>query len=285
MSLPFFSLARIALAVALLMLVTLGYFTWQRFFPAQLIADDWNMQVVHENITKAAAIAQDEQGNLLVAEELDDNQGRIIRITPNGQRSVVVDGLNKPNGIVAFRGGIAFSQEGGSHPVYWLHDGKLEALFSGTNVQGLAVSGDSLYAVEDRKQGGRILRFDAVGKRLQVLRSGLRESETVAICPNGRKFFSKKAVGEIRELHDDGSDSVYLDSLNQPSYLRCDANGLWISEDSTHRARLLRSPLNGTLETIMSFLRAPQMLFALDDNRYLLAEGGRDRIIMLNATD
>jgi len=59
----------------------------------------------------------------------------------------------------------------------------------------------------------------------------------------------------------------------------CDQRGLWISEDSTHRARLLLLDNLSRLQTILSFLKAPQMVARTPRGTYLLAEGGRNRIL------
>ncbi len=61
----------------------------------------------------------------------------------------------------------------------------------------------------------------------------------------------------------------------------CDARGLWISEDATHRARLLLWDGKGEPHTILSFLKAPQSIVPDGKGGYLLAEGGRDRVLQL----
>lgn len=63
--------------------------------------------------------------------------------------------------------------------------------------------------------------------------------------------------------------------------MKCDNDGLWISEDATHRARLLLYTPNQQLLTIASFLRSPQHLYKIDEQSYLLVEQGRNRILKL----
>ncbi|WP_233093826.1 hypothetical protein [Azotobacter chroococcum] len=135
---------------------------------------------------------------------------------------MLVSGLHKPDGLVHFQGGIAYSQEGGTHPVNWLFEGQIRSLFEGTNVQGLEA---------------------------------------------------------------DGSAPIPLEHLNEPSFLKCDARGLWISEDATHRARLLLLNPQGRLETVLSHLRAPQVLLPSGTHSYLLAEGGRNRILEIRRSE
>lgn len=67
----------------------------------------------------------------------------------------------------------------------------------------------------------------------------------------------------------------------QPTFLLCDQRGLWISEDSTHRARLLRIDAQGQRHTVLTFLKAPQAIVPDGKGGYLLAEGGRDRVLRL----
>ena len=85
----------------------------------------------------------------------------------------------------------------------------------------------------------------------------------------------------VRELTEDGSDPMVVDGLNQPTFLMCDARGLWINEDATHRARLLLIDKQGHRQTILSFLKAPQSIVPTTRGTYLLAEGGRDRVLEL----
>ncbi|MGV6474072.1 hypothetical protein [Azotobacter vinelandii] len=271
-------------AIPTLLLVLLGFMAWQHFYPVSAAAR-WEYEIAHSQVTRASALLQDGQDNLLAAEELKDGQGRILKIDVAGKREVLVSGLHKPDGLVHFQGGIAYSQEGGTHPVNWLFQGRVHALFEGTNVQGLEADGHYLYAIEDRKQDGRLLRYDASTGETRVLRSDLEEAESIAICPDGSKFYTEKAKGIVRRLSDDGADPIHLERLNEPSFLRCDARGLWISEDATHRARLLLLNPQGRLETVLTHLRAPQVLLPTGTDTYLLAEGGRDRILEIRRSE
>ena len=64
----------------------------------------------------------------------------------------------------------------------------------------------------------------------------------------------------------------------------CNAEGLWITEDLTHGARLLRVNASGSVDTILSRLRSPQTIIAIDSRRFLLAEQGRGRILEVKRT-
>ncbi|WP_287810997.1 PfkB family carbohydrate kinase [Pseudomonas sp.] len=116
-----------------------------------------------------------------------------------------------------------------------------------------------------------------------VLRDKLAQTESVEICPGGKLLYTVKKEGVVRQFDESGKDPVYVDGITNPTFILCDKRGLWIVEDQTHLARLwLRTP-DGKLQVILSHLRAPQELLPTGDNTYLLAEGGRNRVIELKA--
>jgi hypothetical protein len=194
---------------------------------------------------------------------------------------VVVGQLSKPDGMLATRGGWVFSQESAGLPVSFFKDGTVTELFKGESVQGLWDDGDDLYAIEDRKPVGRLLRYRWSDQSLSVVRDQVQEGESVVRCTDGRMLYTEKKKGVVRELSADGSDPVVLAGLNQPTFLMCDERGLWINEDATHRARLLLIDKQGRQQTILSFLKAPQSIVPTGRGTYLLAEGGRSRVLEL----
>ncbi|MDQ0705435.1 hypothetical protein QF043_004227 [Pseudomonas sp. W3I7] len=264
----------------LLVVATLGFFAWQSFYPVSA-ATGWSVQTVHRDVPKAASLMPMPDGSLMISQELNDAKGSIVRIHPDGRRDVVVSNLSKPDGMFATHGGWVFSQETGNAPVSFLKDGVVSELFRGENVQGLWVEGDDLYAIEDRKDNGRLLRYRWGDQSLTVIRDKLHEGESITRCTDGRMLYTEKKKGVVRELTDDGSDPVVLAGLNKPTFLMCDERGLWVNEDSTHRARLLLIDKQGQQQTILSFLKAPQSIVPTDRGTYLLAEGGRNRVLEL----
>ena len=267
-------------ALGLLCTATLGFFAWQSFYPVRA-ADSWSYQVLHTDVAKAASLIPMADGSLMVSEELKDGLGSIVHIRLDGTRDIVLGNLSKPDGMLATRGGWVFSQETGNAPVSFLKDGVVSELFKGENVQGLWDEGDYLYAIEDRSHSGRLLRYRWSDQSLTVLRDQLHEGESITRCTDGRMLYTEKKKGVVRELTDDGSDPVVLSGLNKPTFLMCDERGLWVNEDSTHRARLLLIDKHGQQQTILSFLKAPQSIVRTGDGTYLLAEGGRNRVLKL----
>ncbi len=266
--------------LGLLCLAALGFFAWQSFYPVSA-AEDWSVHVVHRDVAKAASLMPMPDGSLMVSQELSDGLGSIVRILPDGKRELVVGKLSKPDGMVATQGGWVFSQEVDGAPVSFLKDGVVTELFRGDSVQGLWDDGEYLYAIEDRKVAARILRYRWSDKTLSVVRDQLSEGESIVRCTDGRMLYTEKKKGVVRELTNHGSDPVVLSQLNKPTFLMCDERGLWINEDSTHRARLLLINKQGRQQTILSFLKAPQSIVRTTKGTYLVAEGGRDRILEL----
>nr|WP_256562776.1 hypothetical protein [Pseudomonas sp. PA1(2017)] len=264
--------------VALLVAVALAFFAWQNFFPVQA-SDGWRYSVAYERLPKVASLIPQEDGALILSQELDHGQGSILRIAPDGSQAIMVANLSKPDGMIPARGGWVYSQEVEGAVVRYFKDGVSTDLFKGQKVQGLWDDGEYLYAIEDRKGDGRLLRYRWNDGALETVRDHLDEAESVTRCGDGRMLYTEKERGVVRQLSDDGADPVVLAGLNQPTYLMCDERGLWISEDTTHRARLLLLDSHARLQTILSFLKAPQMLTRTPQGTYLLAEGGRDRIL------
>lgn len=273
-------LRAVLITVSLLVACAIGFFAWQSFYPVQS-ADGWSYDVLHRDVQKAASLVPLPDGGLLVSQELKNDKGNILHIAADGKRRVMIDGLSKPDGMIAAQGGWVFSQETPNRPVQLLKDGKVTDLFMGNSVQGLWNDGDYLYAIEDSGENGRLLRYRWSDGELTVLREHLRETESITRCTDGQLLYTEKKQGVIHRLSDDGKDPVLLAGLNQPTFLMCDQRGLWISEDSTHRARLLLWDGKGQPRTILSFLKAPQSIVPDGKGGYLLAEGGRDRVLQL----
>ncbi|WP_415764511.1 hypothetical protein [Pseudomonas sp. ZB1P45] len=270
---------RFLFGVCLTILVGLGYPAWRHFYPVTA-ANGWDYEVFHSAIPMASALAVDDQNAVFVSQELSNEKGKILRLKPGGSTTEVLTGLSKPDGQVMFRGGLVTGQEGGTLPVLWLHDGKSDALFEADNVEGIATDGHALFAIED-KTPGRLLRYDPETHELSVLREGLDEGEGISICPDGRLFYTEKAKGWVKQWKAEGVDTVVAKGLNAPGFVQCTGDGLWITEDATHMARLLLLDSSGNLQAILNHLRAAQTIIRLDADRYLLAEQGRNRILEL----
>ncbi|SEP07448.1 hypothetical protein [Pseudomonas sp. Snoq117.2] len=266
----------LALGVAVLA-AGFAYPAWRHFHPVSA-AEGWRYREVAADIPMVSALALDADGSLFVTQEFSSRRGSLLRLLPNGERQPVLGELSKPDGLVMFQGGLVVSQEGGPLPVFLLRDGQRQALFDGNDVEGVATDGQTLYAIEDLPRG-RLLSYDPLQRRLAVLRDGLEEGEGVARCPDGRLFYTEKAKGWVKQWQPEGTDTLVASGLDAPGFVQCSADGLWITEDATHGARVLLVQPDGRLVTVLSHLRSAQTLIPRDDGHYLVAEQGRNRIL------
>ncbi|WP_082073239.1 hypothetical protein [Pseudomonas sp. LFM046] len=266
--------------VALLLLAGAGIPAWRHLYPVSA-APGWSYRVKIDEVERVSALVPDDQGGLYISQEMQDGNGRILRTGKGDSRSEVQSGLSKPDGMVRYRGGVAFSQEQGEYPVYWMNGHGTRQLFTANSVEGLATDGHYLYGVEDLHGNGRLLRYDPESDSVTTLRSGLDQPEGVASCPDGRLFYTEKARGQVRLMQPDGKDPVVLDGLREPGFLLCNRDGLWITEDATHMARVLLLDGADHLSTVLSHLRSPQSMVEVAPGRYLVAEQGRNRVLEL----
>lgn len=271
---------RVLTSFGLLVFGTLLFLGWQHYYPVQS-ADGWSFQVYRDHIPMVSAMVVDQQGDLYVSQEFRNEQGVVLRLPVRGAGQDIMTKLSKPDGLVAFRDGIVAGQESGKRPVLWWREGKAEALFEGNSIEGLASDGRNLFAIEDVKRGGRLLEYDPERNETTTLRDDLEEGEGVAVCPDGELVYTEKPKGWIKRFVPGGNDEIIASGLNAPSFLMCNSAGLWITEDLTHRARLLLLDATGSVRTILSHLRSPQTIIAITPTRFLLAEQGRGRILEL----
>lgn len=285
MPVPFSTKIRRPLAILFVALMVLALPAWQHFAPVTT-GPGWNVRVYLDDVPLVSGLARDDAGALYITHEQNRQRGSLTRQLPDGTIQEVMAGLDKPDGLVAFRQGILISQEGGDYPVLWLKDGRGDKLFAGRDIEGIDTDGQVIYAIEDVKSEGRLLRHDVATGQTSTLRAGLEEAEGVAICPDGRLFYSEKKRRWIKQYRKEGSeDPIVLAGLNAPGFLMCDLEGLWVAEDATHGARLLLLDFAGPARVVLEHLRSAQTVLALAPGRLLVAEQGRHRILEINRTD
>ncbi len=269
---------------AFLLLASIAIPAWRHLCPP-IATQGWHYQIHLDGLDRVSALLPDGQGGIFLSQEQQDGKGLILRAGPSGQYTKVQSGLSKPDGMVRYRGGVAFSQEQGLQAVLWLDGPNIHSLFQADSVEGLTSDGYYLYAVEDLHGTGRLLRYDPETTAVTTLRSGLDEAEGVASCPDGRLFYTEKSSGVVRQFQNAGKDSVAIRGLNEPGFLLCNREGLWVTEDATHMARVLLLDPGGHLNVVLSHLRAPQTIVETTPGRYLVAEQGRDRVLTLERNE
>lgn len=266
---------------ALVFLAIAGFFAWQHYYPVTAGAG-WRSSVHLDDVAMVSALDIGVDGKLYVTQEYGKGRGKLLRQEPDGTLRPVLDGLDKPDGLARFRDILLISQEGGDHPVLGLRDGNTAELFTASSIEGIAADAQRIYAIEDRKTGGRLLQYEPDTGQLTVLRSGLLEGEGVAVCPDGRLLYAEKATGRVMQYRSGQEDLVIQGDLNKPGFVRCDAEGLWIAEDATHGARLLLLDGQGVVHVVLSHLRSAQTVLPIGQHRYLVAEQGRKRILQFS---
>ncbi|WP_234358344.1 hypothetical protein [Metapseudomonas resinovorans] len=236
-----------------------AYPAWRYLHPVTA-AEGWEYRLFSQGISIISALALDSQGTQFVSQEQPDRTGKILRLQADARGTEVLTGLSKPDGQMLFR------------------DGRVETLFEADSVEAVVTDGHLLYAIEDGPQG-RLLRYDPDTRQFTVLREGLDKGEGITICPDGRLFYTDKANGRVKQWQPAGQDPLVVEDLNAPGFVQCTKDGLWITEDATHGARLLLLDPSGRLEVILQHLRAPQTVIPLSSGRYHLAEHGRNRVL------
>jgi len=274
-------LPRLLTALALSALGLLAFAGWRHFAPVQA-APGWEYEEFLAPVERVSALAYDAGRSLYISQEFHHGAGDILVLDPSGRLTRLREGLSKPDGMVAFDGGIAFSQEEGRHRVIWTDGHVFRRLFEADSVEELASDGRHLYAVEDLPHTGRLLRYDPDSGRLATLRDHLEQAEAVTVCPDGSIYYAQKSPATVSRLARSPPDPVVLDHLNQPGMLLCDAAGLWVTEDATHQARVLLLDSSGKLQVILSHLRSAQTILPRAPGEYLVAEQGRNRILALH---
>jgi sugar lactone lactonase YvrE len=257
---------------------TASFLAWQHFSPVRA-AEGWVYRIYRDDIPMVSAMLIDPHGDLYVSQEFRRERGGVFKLGADGSRRDIVTGLSKPDGLALFMDGIAIAQESGEFPVFLWREGKTEPLFVGNGVEGITSDGHVLFAIEDVKQNGRLLKYDPSTGETVTLRDGLEEGEGLAVCPDGRLFYTEKQKGWIKKWQSGSADEIVVRGLRAPGFLLCDAAGLWITEDSSHRARLLLLDASGTPRTVLAHLRSAQSVISTSDGRLLVAEQGRGRIL------
>ncbi|MBN2646041.1 MAG: hypothetical protein JXR59_11295 [Desulfuromonadaceae bacterium] len=262
--------------------VVVGWGSYRHFAP--VTADEsWQFRVFKDGIERVSALAADGDTALFVTQEFYNGKGRLLRLDPDGRTSCVLEQLSKPDGLTQFHNALVISQEGGQQPLLLMENTQVSPLFWAKNIEGIASDNHFIYAVEDLPRG-RLLQFDPGHNQLRVLRSGLHEAEGVCVAGDGRIFYAEKESGTIKQWNPDGVDRILMSGLNQPGYLCWSDEGLWITEDATHGARLLLLSDNGRLQVVLDHLRSAQTLLPLHNGHFLLAEQGRNRILEIFST-
>jgi glucose/arabinose dehydrogenase len=266
----FWSLAALAAILGLL----------YAFFGAPKLADGLHYRVFAENLEEVSALAFDENGDLYATLEKRHGQGQLVHIR-QGLTSILLDNMNKPDGILRRGNTLYITNEVGRHAILVYESGTVRYLEGASGAEGIASAGpDKILVIEDKKQDGRLLRIDPATAEIEVLLSGLQEAEGVCQDPGGDIYYVEKTSDHLSRYRS-GRVTIALTGLVNPAFLNClDDGTILITEDRTNFGRLLRYR-QGAIEVLATHLRSPQSVIIGDDGAFYLAEQRKGRILRI----
>ncbi len=254
----------------------------QIFFSTISVKDGWHYEVFREDLEEVSGLVLDREGILYISLEGRAGKGQLLSLN-KGNLSLLLDSLNKPDGLAIFNNNPVFTQEDRIRPVIEYRNGESITLFSADTAEGIAVAknGD-VFVLEDRN-GGHLLKYDRQLGSVTSIVSDLVEAEGICLMDDGTIYYSENGQGLVYRLRS-GTREVFLDQLSNPGFLKCEseAQGIWITEDRTNFGRLLRVTNQGQkIEVISERLKSPQSIAFTREGDILLAEQGRDRVLLL----
>lgn len=227
----------------------------------------WDYEVLSSGYQELSGVTHDEDGNLLITEESQFSEGRVIRLNKDGDRKTLYVGLDEPDVVRAYKGKLMVSEEQGDKGLSLIDHGVKTRIFGASSLEGFDVSedGNLVYAVEDTRSG-RLLRYDFSNKTLKTLVSGLNEPEGVCI---GKKYvyYTEKKGNTFNRIGFMGeSPEVLSRDLSKPSAVHCDNDKgvVWVAEERRNLGRLLRFD-GKDMEVVARFLGEPQEIESQGD--------------------
>ena len=242
-------------------------------------SQEWHVTSAFDHLPEVSGI-QIDGDTVYVTYETRQHDGELVGLKGNS-RFTMVTGLQKPDGLAISLNSLVYTQEFGLAPVIELTDGISTHLFDANGAEEIDSTDDGdVYVVEDREQG-RVLKFERSTRQVSILASGLEEAEGICAMETGDVYFTEKGKGEVYRIRQDTIE-LYLKGLSNPGYLYCDEStqSIWITEDRRNFGRLLRSRSAQDYSVIASGLKSPQSIAFHSADSFLLAEQGRDRILL-----
>ena len=246
--------------------------------PEPRLAAGWSLEVFATDLPQVDNIAVGPAGELYLSLEVR-REGSVVRLS-GGERRVLADGLDRPDGLALGAGVLYVTEEVGGGRIIEIDLGDLSQTVVATldRPEGIDFFPDGRLAVTEDLLEGRLLLLSLSGD-IEVLLTGLSLPEGLAVSPEGAIYFAEQRAGTV-SMFKDGRTRVVVGGLHNPDQITFAPDGaLWISEDA-RPGRLFRHHA-GTLETIVEDLQAPQgIAFGLQGEVYV-SEQGRDRILLL----
>ena len=245
-----------------------------------ILAKGLKYEVFADDLEDVSALAFDRNGDLYATLEKTRGRGRVVHIR-QGLIRTVLDGLDKPDGMLLRGDTLYITGETGDHGLIVYESGKVRYVDHLSGTEGIASAGEEkILVVEDRKQDGRLLRVNPSTGEVEILLEGLKQPESVCQSPEGRIYFVEKALHNL-SVYADGQHTAAVTGLESPAFLNCLADGsILITEDRTNFGRLLRYR-EGGIEVLARNLRAPQTVAIGADGAFYVSEQRKNRILKI----
>lgn len=244
------------------------------------LAKGLRWHIFQAGLSQVDNLALSPKGKLFATLELNHGKGKLISIY-DGKVTVLLHGLNRPDGLVLSMGKLYITEEikQGRVLLYNINSRKVETLVHLDNPEGIIVLPDGSLLITEDLPNGRLMRLSPA-RQLTRLMGGLSRPEGLRLGADGTVYIAETSSGRVL-VYQDGKTSNFVDNLNQPDQLAIDKYGdLWIAED-TNPGRILRVR-NGKTETMISGLASPQGMVFDSRGRLYVAEQGRNRILLIS---
>ncbi|WP_126452856.1 hypothetical protein [Sulfuriflexus mobilis] len=268
---------KLLLASGLISLLVASTVIYYLYMPVSAEAA-WQYTVVARDLPNISAVDTDAKGNIYALLEDKSGQGYLLSLH-DGVREHVLDGLDKPDGMIADGNDFIISEESSNGRLirFTPSNHRSRTLARLQSAEGISADNNGNFLVVEDRNPGRLVRVLKNGD-VNMLLNNLNKAEGVCIGKTGLIYIAEKASGRILLL-EKGVQKVLLEGLHKPGVVFCASNDdLWITEDRTNSGRLLNYH-NNKMSVIASHLHNPQGIAFDAQGRLLLAEQGQGRIL------
>ena len=273
---------RFGFGVIGLLVLTFSVLGWQRFMWVTT-AKGWRYTVVQDNLERITSLARLPEGDVVATlspkQKADGPaEGQLIQLeNANTSYRVLATQLHKPNGLLAYNGGIVATQEWPNQPVLYWYEGEMKSLMDLNAAESIAITAKGKWLIVEDSANGRLLEIDPETHQQKTLYQGLEAGEGVCVGRDHRIFILDNKRNELLEFVNGDMKSI-ADGLYHPGFLLCTDDGIWITEDVTSRGRLLFYDYS-RLQVVAHHLHAPQGVLVESNYSILVAEQGRSRLL------
>lgn len=239
----------------------------------------WRFRVFAERLPAVDDIAIRRDGGVYVTQSLADGRGRVLRLRGT-TADIVVNELESPRGLLIKKQSLYVTEQ--------VDDGRVleidlisrkrrmfENLFNPEHIAKLA---DGDIVVTENAINGRLMRLLPSGA-VEVILSGLNSPQGLSVAVDGTIYVGESGTGRVL-AYKGGELNVVVDDLDELGQVEVAPDGaLWITEIG-NPGRLLRLR-DGALETVLTGLKEPRGVAALENGTVLVAEQARERILLV----